>query len=498
MKILIGEIAHETNTFSKVKTTVESFKQWEWLHGEAIINKHRKVRDYLGGMIDRAEEIGVEVVPTFSAFAMPSGIITQETYERLVYELINEIKVAGNFDAICLALHGAGVVEGIDDLEGGILTAVRNVVGYEIPIVVTLDLHGNITDQMVKEADALLGVNFYPHVDSYERGMEAIDITKRILLGEVQPKMSLKKLPLMIPTSTTNLSPAKDINQLCWNREEHESILDCTFFHGFPYTNIPEVGVTILTVTDNDQDLADKTSEEIADEVWKRRKEFFPPIVSPIEGIQKALKIDGYPIVINETSDNPGGGTPGDGTHLLSAMLQENLRNACFGFIYDPEVVNIAHEKGVGATIEVNIGGKTDDMHGDPIPIKAYVKTLTDGRFVQSSPMGKGGKINYGKSARLIVNDLDIIVCSKRSQTLDEQIFILHGIDVTTYKIVALKSSQHFRAGFEPLANTIISVDSPGLSSFNLKFFNHTRLAGPVYPFNEEDELLKRNEWSKK
>ncbi|TVX77824.1 M81 family metallopeptidase [Peribacillus simplex] len=493
MKILIGEIAHETNTFSNEKTTVESFKEWRWIHGDEIILKHRKVRDYLGGMIDRAEETGVEVIPMFSAFAMPSGVITQETYKRLISELTDSIKAVAEYDAVCLALHGAGVAEDVDDLEGGILAAVREVIGYKIPVVVTLDLHGNITDQMVREADVLLGVNFYPHIDCYERGIEAIDITKKILLGEIQPKMSLKKLPLMIPTSTTDLPPANIINELCWAQEENEAIIDCTFFHGFPYSDIPEVGVSVVTVTDNDQELADQIAEVIAIEIWNSKEKFFPDIVNSEEGINRALKIEGKPIVINENSDNPGGGTPGDGTHLLSAMIKANLENACFGFIYDPEVVNIAHERGVGASIEVLLGGKTDDMHGRPVPIKAYVKTLADGQFIQSSPMGRGARVDYGKSARIVVGGIDIVVCSKRSQTLDEQIFLLHGINIRSYKIVALKSSQHFRAGFEPLAHEIIPVDSPGLSSFNLYSFKHTRLTKPVYPFIKEIEFSQED-----
>lgn len=488
MKVLIGQIAHETNTFSDIQTTIESFKKWEWQNGDKILNNHRGVRDYLGGIIDRAEELGVKVIPTFSTFAMPSGIITSETYERILNELLDEIKAAEEFDAVCLSLHGAGVAEGVDDLEGGILSAVRQVIGYEIPLVVTLDLHGNITNQMVEEADVLLGVNYYPHIDAYEIGKEAIDILKQILSGALKPMMSLKKLPLMIPTYTTNLSPAKDINVLCWKREANEAIIDCTFFHGFPYTNIPEVGVTVLTVTNNDQALADRTSEEIAIEIWKVRESFFPCMDSPQQGIQKAIQIDANPIVINETSDNPGGGTPGDGTYLLSAMIEANLTNACFGFICDPEVVNIAHSKGVGSTIEVLLGGKTDNLHGSPVPIKAYVKTLADGQFIQSSPMGRGSKVNYGKSARLQVGGIDIVVCSKQSQTLDEQIFLLHGINVRTYKIVALKSSQHFRAGFEPIAKEIITVDSPGLSSFQLTSFNHTRITKPLYPFHKDVE----------
>ena len=488
MKILIGQIAHETNTFSNVKTTVESFKSWSWSADAEVLHKHRKVRDYLGGMIDRSDELEIEIVPSFSSFSMPSGIITSETNQRLKHELLERVN-SKTYDAICLSLHGAGVAEDTDDLEGDILEAVRLAVGKEIPIVSTLDLHGNLTEKMVEHADVLLGVNFYPHVDAYDRGKEAIDVTIDILTGKLKPAMYLETLPLMIPTSTTNKAPAKTINELCWEKEEHDNIVDCTFFHGFPYTNIPQLGVSVLTVTNNQLQLAKETSEEITQKIWELREDFFPEIASPKEGIQQALKLEGGPILINETSDNPGGGTPGDGTHLLSALIEAKITNSCFGFICDPEVVDAAHKQGAGSSIDILLGGKTDDLHGKPLALKAYIKTLTDGKFIQSSPMGRGSKVSYGKSVRLIVDGLDIIVCSKQSQVLDEQIFLLHGIDVNSCKIVALKSSQHFRAGFEPIAKKIISVDSPGLTTFQLTSFEYTRLNKPMYPLSKEIEL---------
>ncbi|MCD8511245.1 MAG: M81 family metallopeptidase [Bacillus sp. (in: Bacteria)] len=491
MKVLIGQIAHETNTFSSVPTTVREFQYWGWYEDHDVLEKHRNVRDYVGGMIVSAEELQIEVVPSFSSFAMPSGIITRETNYRLQQELLDRIRTK-EFDAICIALHGAGVAENTDDFEGDILASVRELVGSQIPIVVTLDLHGNLTQKMVDNADVLLGVNYYPHVDCYERGKEAMEVTKDILTGKLKPSMYLKSLPLLIPTSTTNKAPAKTINELCWEKEKLENMVDCTFFHGFPYTDIPQLGVSVITVTNNDPQLAKEAAEEIAQNIWEIRDEFFPNLPSPKEGIKQALAIEGAPVVINETSDNPGGGTPGDGTHLLQALLEAKLTNTCFGFICDPEVVTIAHKAGVGATIEVLLGGKTDDLHGDPLPIKAYIKTLADGSFIQSSPMGRGSKVSYGKSVRLVVEGVDIIVCSKQSQVLDEQIFLLHGVDVKAYEIVALKSSQHFRAGFEPIAKEIISVDSPGLSSFELTNFNHTRLSSPVYPFYKELELKEK------
>ncbi|WP_243297842.1 M81 family metallopeptidase [Bacillus litorisediminis] len=485
MRIVIGQIAHETNTFSNVKTDKKAFSLWGWDVGETIITKHRRVRNYMGGMIDRAEELGIEVIPTFAATATPSGVITKEAYEALKLELLNGIRNAKHYDAICLALHGAGVTETAEDLEGDLLKEVRKIVGYEIPVVVTLDLHANVTESMVREADAILGNHLYPHTDSYEIGKEAVSLAQNIVEKGLKPTMHLIKLPLAIPTSTTNLSPAKDVNDRCFEWEKNSRMIDCTFYHGFPYTNISDFGVTVLATSHNDPEIAREAAQDVASYIWEHKEDFFIKQPSPKEGIAKALQHNGYPVVLNETSDNPGGGTPGDGTYLLRALLEEKVEKACFGFIYDPEVVDIAFRAGVGTNIEVMLGGKTDDLHGEPIPLIAYVKCLTDGTFIQSSPMGKGGQVNLGRSVRLQCGGIDIIVCSVRSQTLDEQIFLLHGIDVAQYKIVALKSSQHFRAGIEPISSTIITVDSPGLTTLDFTAFQYTNLRTNIYPLTE-------------
>ncbi|MED4586536.1 M81 family metallopeptidase [Brevibacillus choshinensis] len=484
MRIVIAEVMHETNTFSNVPTTRELFELWEWARGEQILANHRGVRDFLGGMIEAAEQRGIEVVGAFAASAYPAGTITKETFNSLQDELLTGIAEAGKVDAICLSLHGAGVAEGIDDLEGALLKAVRQQVGYDIPLIVTLDLHGNITDEMITEADILLGVHLYPHVDCYERGLEAVELAEKMVNGELVPRMYRATLPLIVPTSTTNLSPAKDINEACYKWEREPGMVDCAFFHGFPYTDIPELGVTVVTVANNDEALAKRAAEDIANLIWEKRKEFEPQVLSPQEGLALAKAATAFPVVLNETSDNPGGGTPGDGTYLLRAMLESDLQDACFGFIYDPEVAALAHEKGVGATIEVQLGGKTDNLHGEPIALTAYVKSLTDGCFITSSPMGKGQPVNLGKSVRLQANGVDILVCSVKTQVLDEQIYLLHGIDVTQFKIVSLKSSQHFRASFEPISAQIITVDSPGLTTLRFQSFDYKRLNRPVYPLD--------------
>ena len=488
MRIAIGQVGHETNTFSEVPTTVESFESFEWVEEEGVLHRHRGVRDYLGGMIDRAEVLEIEVVPTFSAFAYPSGIITAETHEAIVSAIVRGLGRAEGVDAVCLSLHGAGVTEETDDLETDVLEAVRGIVGYSVPVVATLDLHANVTEGMLRETDALLGVNLYPHTDSYERGEEAISLTREILGGSVRPVMSLTRLPLMIPTSTTNLPPARIVNEACWEKEGEPGVLDCTFFHGFPYADIPVVGTSVLAIADGDEGLARRLSREMAEEVWKMREDFFPEMPSPEGGIKQALGEEVRPVVLNETSDNPGGGTPGDGTYLLRAMLEAGLEDACFALMNDPEVARMAHDAGVGSRVEVLLGGKTDSLHGEPLAVDAYVKCLTDGKFVQSSPMWRGLDVDHGPSARLRIGGVDVVVGSANAQVLDEQVFLLHGIDVADYKVVGLKSSQHFRAAFESVSERIITVDSPGLSTLKLSTFQYGRIRRPVYPLDAVDE----------
>lgn len=491
MRIAVGQLSHETNTFSNVPTTEDVFKSWEWAAGNELIRKNKEVKDYVGGMIAQSEELGIELIPTFSAAALPSGMIPFETYQSIKNNFLSNFPQKGEYDGVCLALHGAGVVEGIDDLEGDFLQFIRSIVGEEIPIVVTLDLHGNMTEKMVENADLLLGVNLYPHTDSYERGKEAIYRIKQLIEKEIQPKMHLERLPLLVPTYTSSLYPITEINEMCWRTEKQQGVLDCTFFHGFPYTDVPFAGASVVAITDGDEQLAKSIAKSVADVIWELKEAFFPPVLSPTEGIQQALASRNAPVVLNETADNPGAGTPCDGTHLLKAMLEADLKNACIGMIYDPEVVELAHRQGVGTEIETFLGGKTDELHGAPVFIKGYVKTLSDGIFNQTSPMWHGREVNLKKSARIQVGGLDIIVGSIRNQVFDEQVFLIHGINVHQRKIVALKSSQHFRAAYESIAKEIITVDSPGLSTLQLNQFEYEKLTRPVFPLDEDVQFVK-------
>jgi microcystin degradation protein MlrC len=487
LRIMIAGISHETNTYCKGLTKQDEFFS---LRADRVM-RLAPTSTAVGGMLKACEEIGATPLPTLVTTATPSGTIEATAYGAFKQEILDGIRDAGALDAIALSLHGAGVVDGIDDLEGDLAVAIRELVGPEVKVVATFDLHGNVTQTMADALDLMLGCHDYPHTDMEDRGLEAVRLIPELVSGELQPVTWVETVPMLVPTSTTLFGPGQKMKELCLELERREGIIDCTFFHGFPYTDTPLVGGHINATADGDPELARKTAQQAALFLWEHREEFRQPSLSCEEAIERALAVDGGPVVINETSDNPGGGTPGDGTHLLRAMVEAKLSDACFGFIVDPAAAEAAHQAGVGATVELELGGKYDELHGAPLPVSAYVKTLSDGRF-RWQKMARGTQARLGKMARLRVGTIDVIVASERSQTLDSEPFAVMGIDVMRYKIVALKSSNHFRAGFQELAKEIVTADPPGLTTLQVGIFPKQRKPGPLWPMDAEAEYEPR------
>lgn len=495
-RVAIAQYAHETNSFCPGFTYLDAFKERGYLEGKEILSFLSGTRTYVGGMLKGAQEVGARVVPLLSAAATPSGHIAPETHAFLKNEILTRLKAALPVDAVCLALHGAGVAEGVHDIEGDILNDVRQLVGPNVPIAVTLDLHGNITQTMVDNATGLFGVNFYPHVDMYERGIEAIYFLNEVLKGQVKPQMVIETVDLLVPSTNTDFPPVRELNEFCWEQEKQPGIVDCTLFHGFARSDTPHTGMSVVVIANDDRQLAQATAQKVKSKLLSMREQLRPSLKTPEAALQEALAMAGGPIVINDMSDNPGGGGAGDSTGVLGPLLamapqikakagSEGLEVAAFGFMYDPEVANLAHEAGVGATIQCMLGAKTDDSHGKPLAVTAYVKCLTDGQFIQTSPMGRGVQVNLGKMARLVIDGVDVLISSVRTQTLDDEVFRLHGIDVTRYKLVGLKSANHFRAGFEPLAKAIVTADGPGLSARDVRIWPYQNLRRPLWPFDE-------------
>ena len=489
LRIALGGISHETNTYADSVSGRTDLDRFVVRRGDRML-KARGTATFMAGFLDACDEIGAEPVPTLWASANPSGTVTAAAYAALRDELLELLAAALPVDAVALELHGAGVVEGIDDLEGDLGADVRRLVGPDVPIVAALDLHGNITDHMAETFDAFFGNQLYPHTDGRERGHEAVAAVPRILAREWAPVIHVEHLPMLLPPAATDPGePAAAMNEICREVEARPGVIDCTVFHGFPYVDVPHVGVHVVVTTNDDRPLAAACATEVGAWIWENRERFRKEAHSPESAVQTARKLVAAgtrPVVINETCDNPGGGAPGDGTHLLRAMLDADLHDAAFGFVADPEVAAQAHRAGVGARLDLRLGGKHGDLHGSPIELSCVVRTLTDGRIVLQH-MLRGVLIDLGPSARLHCDGVDVIVTSEPFQTLDAEIFLLHGIDVTRCSVVGLKSSAHFRAGFGHLAGAILTADAPGLTTNKVEVFDHPRVGRPLWPGLADD-----------
>lgn len=491
MRIGIGGFRHETNSFSNVATTVEKFQDLRYEFGQALIdNNIGGVRTPIGGFIDEAAVLGVELAPSFYANATPSGHITAETLQDLTNNLVDSLwkqHIQAPLDAIALTMHGAGVSDLSDDIEGFALEALRQRFGDAIPIGVTLDLHANVTEKMVTLSTALMGVKCYPHVDEYENGRALLHHLYDHVVNGVPVYQARRSLPwLLAPGGGVTLSgPAHDVQQLTIRMEEtNNDLLQATFFHGFPYADITDAGVTVVTVAKTQQ-AADDAANEIAKYAWKRRNDFTPVALSPAQAIDRALELGEGPIVINESSDNPGGGAPGDGTHLLREMLKRNLPNTAFGGFWDPEVVQQAICAGIGSKIRCVLGAKADQLHGEPILIEeAYVKTISDGRYITKSPMGAGSKATLGPSVLLQVGNVSICVSTSRRQTLDCNAFEILGINYQDMHLLGLKSSQHFKAWWKDRAK-IVTCDPPGIHCSDLSVFKFENANTSYFPLQD-------------
>lgn len=491
MRIGIGGISHETNCFCNISTTEEMFRHHSFAAGQQLIEKNTGNRTFTGGFIDEAAAQGVELAPAFNTVTTPSGLITKKTLESLLGQLLDGLKAQHEkapLDAIALSLHGAGAADGYFDIEGQIIGAVRDAFGPNMLIGVSLDLHGNITEKMVENADVLMGVRCYPHVDSYETAREVLSLLCETFRTGIRPKKKLIKLPwLLAPAYGVTLSgPAHQVQQKAIALEqENDDLFRATFFHGFPYSDIPQASVSVVTLA-RTQEAADSCAQTIARFAWDMRREFPVPALSPAQAMDLALQEEKGPVVINESSDNPGGGAPGDGTYLLREMLLRNEPGTAFGYIYDPEVVKQAAAAGVGSTISCTLGAKMDKLHGEPIRIEgAYVKSICDGNYITLNPMGAGSKATLGLTAHLVVGNVSVVVGTERRQTMDKNPFLIAGIDVYDMRILGLKSSQHFKGWWKDHAAKIITCDPPGIHCGDLSVFDFKHADTSYFPLGD-------------
>lgn len=488
MRLFLAMMSHETNTFSNLPTDRAQFEARNLHYGGEILEAFRGTGTCLGGMIDAAARRGATLIPSVAAAASPAGRVTKDIYGHVKERMLRDLKAAGAVDGVLLDLHGAMVTDDLDDGEGDLITSVRAVVGPAVPIAVTLDFHGNLSEAMVRGADLLDGYKTYPHVDMAERGAEATRRLIDIIGKRIRPTVALRRPPILPPLGNqgTARGPMRRLYDMAAEMEKNPKVVSISIFAGFPHADIPDAGLGVYVVADGDQALADRLADRLAETAWTHRHEFIHTALPVREAVAKALASEGGPIVLADMADNTGGGAAGDGTEILRELLRVGARSTVVACIWDPKAAMRCAEAGVGASLTLDVGGKLDDRHGAPLSVTGVVRTISDGRFVHKGPMARGLPGRLGTTAVLDVNDVKVILISYRWQTLDPEMIRFVGIDPLEHKILVVKSTIHYRAAFEPIAREIIEVDAPGLSSSNLARFDFTRIRRPIFPLDPD------------
>ncbi len=480
MKILTGTISHETSTFTPVPTTMQSFSErFGELQPDQIIPKFRGVNVPTGGFIEAAEAHGFELVPTIFAEAHPSGPVPRRDLDRLLDRMLGLMQAASPADGVLLELHGSMAAEGIDDGEAYILAAVRDLVGPEVPIVGQLDIHSNVSHRMVELADVLIGRETYPEVDMAARGRECADVMVRIVRDGLRPTMALSQIPMFWGLNqVTAHPPMSEAIERLHRLEAEPGVVAASIATCFPLADAPHVGASVHVVTDNDPASAQRHADELAAWIYRRRADWHQHLPSTREALAKAEMLGRYPAVFADKNDNTGGGSPGDSTGMLRTFLDSGLKDACILYIVDHESALACHRAGVGATVSLQVGGKSTPSQGPTVSVEAVVEAVSDGAFrlqrshVRRSPW-KYGSLGPDPSRR---RPRPAGQCP--GAALRHRLFADFGAkdDPRQMRYIGLKSAAHFRAGFEAWAGQIQVVSEPGAAQSGC---HQIRAAGP-------------------
>ena len=488
-RIAIGGILHESNTFSEVKTDLKDFAGRLITRGDEIIAEFAASAHEVGGYIEGAEKYGLELVPTLVASATPAGPVTDRALDALTDELIDRLKKAQPLDGLLLALHGAMVVESHLDGDAEVLRRLRKALGDDFPIVVTHDAHANVAEEEIELSTALITYKEVPHIDQRERGLQAAHIMSRIVRGEVKPVQAIRKPPLLynILYHNTKREPMLPLVEEARRLErENPKVLAVSVPVGYQYADVPQMGPSVIVVTDNDPELAEREAARLAEMMWEHRHVMKLDLPDAAEGVRRAIAAEAGPVVLVEMGDNIGGGSTGDSTFILSELLEQGAK----GYVsemYDPEAVRQAVQAGIGGDFDALVGGKADNLHGEPVRIRGKVKLIYDGEYVETA-VRHGGRRYLDQGLTAVIHaegstqDLPNVVLlnSKRHTPFSLGQLTSAGIDPTRQKILVVKAAVAFRAAYEPIAAKIIEVDTGGLTAVNPKRFTY-RHARPMH-----------------
>lgn len=484
-KVLTGHFSHETNTFSKTPTTLDLFRI---LGPNEIPAARRNTRTDLGATFEAADKYGWTLIHPLNAGANPSGLIPRDTYETLVARFLD---FETPIDGALIHLHGAMVAEGFEDGEGEFLRRLRAKIGPDIPVIVTLDLHGNITEAMATHANALIAVRTYPHIDHYERAWQGADLLERAMRGEIKPRTVIAKRPMLkgLDGGRTQTGPMRELIDRGEALERDGTVLVVSVCSGFTAADIRDIGPSVTVTTDDDDITGQAIAEEFMDYAWETRAFTSVSHYTLADACAHAKSGEGKhdkPLVMSDVTDNPGSGHYGDATNFLRAMIAADLQNAAFYAMFDADAVQQAIAIGVGNTGSITIGGKHDpEAGGPPLTLTGTLVTHACGQYQAWGPMGGGVWKDLGPSILFRVGGIDIVAISRNAQATDLAQLISLGVDPTKKSTIAVKSNHHFRAAFTPIAREIITVNGGGLGDKILTGGKYVNVRRPIWPMDE-------------
>ncbi|MCT7377134.1 M81 family metallopeptidase [Chelativorans salis] len=495
-RVALAGFLHETNTFAPSRATYAQFEQGggylPMSRGAEILDRCPGVNLGISGAVAHADEAGWEMVPVLWTGAIPSAHVTRDAYERIAEEIVYGIAKAGHLDGVCLDLHGAMVAEHLDDGEGELITRIRRVVGPGVPIAISLDLHGNTTRRMVEEADLLVAFRTYPHVDMAATGRRAAEGLDRLMARGRPFAKAFRRLPYLtsIPWQCTLIEPAKSLYADVVALEEGD-IASVSYWMGFPAADIEECGQTVLVYGET-QEAADRAADHLYTRILASEGAFAGRAYQPDEGVREAMRIAegaSRPVVIADTQDNPGAGGDSNTTGMLRALLRNGARKAALGMMVDPDAARAAHAAGEGAEISVALGGGSGVRGDAPFGATFRVERLSQGDLHATGPYYGGTRMNVGPSACLSIDGVKVVVTSHKAQMADLAMYRFVGIEPTEMAILVNKSSVHFRADFEPIAEAVLVCTAPGPMPLDPADLPWTKLAdgmrlspnGPVF-----------------
>ncbi len=492
IRVAIGSYIQESNSFAPTVGHWRDFEEGQLHYGQNMLDNQRGMRSELAGAMALADARGVVLAPLLRAMQRSStGPILRDVHAGIRDDMMARLRQAhsaARLDGVLLSMHGAMCAEGCDDATGDVIAHVREIVGPGVPIVVTLDLHTNLTARMAENANALCAYLTFPHIDLFETGERAMRLLLDAIAGRVRPVNVIRKLPMIVPAENaqTTRGVLRDLLDQAEQFKHEPGVLDISFQPMQPWMNLEDVGCGIVVVADAQaRSRAELIADALADVWWARRDEHSVALVQTDTVIAKALASDRRPWVLADSADAPSSGAPGDSPVVIASLLRAQTAKPCLVNIVDPQAVALLVAAGVGAQVTVQLGASSGCALYAPITVQGRVRLIADGDFTHKAPGLRGQVMRRGRTCVLQSGQVSIVVMELAVLQWDRELYRSLGLDPAEAQIVVVKSPAGFRADYEPIAAEVHILDAPGVCTPNILTLPYDRIRRPMHPFDQ-------------